>query len=239
MLSLKAKIREKVGKGLKELRKNKVLPAVLYGPEIKNLSLEIDEKEFEEVYGEAGESSLVSLEVLDPSGRTRVGENPSKKWQVLIHQTARDPVKGKFLHVDFYHPSSRKEVEAEIPLVFEGEPPAVKELGGTLVKEIQAVEVKGLAQNLPREIKVDVRGLKRFEDRISIGDLKVPEGIKILREPDEMVANVVPPVEEEEEEVAAKEAEKEEEEKTEEEGEKPEEEKKEEEKKKKEEKSKR
>lgn len=215
MLSLKAKIREKVGKGLKELRKNKVLPAVLYGPEIKNLSLEVDEKEFEKVYGEAGESSLVSLEV---------GENPPKKWQVLIHQTARDPVKGKFLHVDFYHPSSRKEVEAEIPLVFEGEPPAVKELGGTLVKEIQVVEVKGLAQNLPREIKVDVGGLKTFEDRISIGDLKIPEGIKILRESDEMVANVAPPVEEEEEKVAVEEAEKEEEEKAEE-KEKPEEDK--------------
>ncbi len=208
MLSLKAKIREKVGKGLKELRKNKVLPAVLYGPEIKNLSLEVDEKEFEEVYGEAGESSLISLEV---------GENPPKKWQVLIHQTARDPLKGKFLHVDFYHPSSRKEVEAEIPLVFEGEPLAVKDLGGTLVKEIQVVEVKGLAQNLPREIKVDVGGLKTFEDRISIGDLKIPEGIKILRESDEMVANVAPPVEEEEEEVVAEEAEKEKEEKAEEE----------------------
>jgi len=212
MLSLKAKIREKVGKGLKELRKNKVLPAVLYGPEIKNLSLEVNEKEFEKVYGEAGESSLISLEV---------GENPPKKWQVLIHQTARDPLKGKFLHVDFYHPSSRKEVEAEIPLVFEGEAPAVKEMGGTLVKEIQVVEVKGLAQNLPREIKVDVGRLKRFEDRISIGDLKVPEGIKILRESDEMVANVAPPVEEEEE-VPAEEAEKEEEKA--EEGEKPEEE---------------
>ena len=222
MLSLKAKIREKVGKGLKELRKNKVLPAVLYGPEIKNLSLEVDQKEFEKVYGEAGKSSLISLEVLDPSGRTRVGKNPPKKWQVLIHETARDPLKGKFLHVDFYHPSSRKEVEAEIPLVFEGEAPTVKELGGTLVKEIQVVEVKGLARNLPREIKVDVRGLKRFEDRISIGDLKVPEGIKILRESDEMVANVAPPVEEEEE-VPAEEAEKEKE-KAEEEGEKPEEE---------------
>ncbi len=210
MLSLKAKIREKVGKGLKELRKNKVLPAVLYGPEIKNLSLEVEEKEFEKVYEEAGESSLVSLEV---------GKNPPKKWQVLIHEIARDPVEGKFLHVDFYHPSSTKEVEAEIPLVFEGEPLAVKELGGTLVKEIQAVEVKGLARNLPREIKVDVGGLKTFEDRISIGDLKIPEGIKILRESNEMVANVAPPVEEEEEEVPAKEAEKPEEEKTEEEGE--------------------
>lgn len=213
MLSLKAKIRKKVGKGLKELRKNKVLPAVLYGPEIKNLSLEVEEKEFEEVYGEAGESSLVKLKIKNQ--KSKIDE-----VDVLIHQIARDPVEGKFLHVDFYHPSSTKEVEAEIPLVFEGEPPAVKELSGTLIKEIQVVEVKGLAQNLPREIKVEVGGLKTFEDRILVGDLKIPEGIKILRESDEMVANVVPPTEEEEEEAPAKEAEKEEGEKAEEEGEK-------------------
>ncbi|MBZ9572773.1 50S ribosomal protein L25 [Patescibacteria group bacterium] len=208
MLSLKAKIREKVGRGIKELRKNKVLPAVLYGPEIENLSLEVPEKDFEKIYQEAGESSLVKLKIKNE--KSKIDE-----VDVLIHQIAKDPVKGKFLHVDFYHPSSRKEVEAEVPLVFEGEAKACKELGGTLVKEIQAVEVKGLAQNLPREIKVDISGLRTFEDRILIGDLKIPEGVKVLRSPREIVANVAPPTKEEEE-VPAEEAEKPTEEKAEE-----------------------
>ena len=201
MLNLKAEIRDKFGRQAKTLKREGFLPAILYGPEIKNLPLKIDEKEFEKVYGEAGESSMINLKV--KTQKSKVNEVP-----VLIKEISRDPLSGKYLHVDFYHPSIRKEVEAEIPLVFEGEPKACKELGGTLVKEIQQVQVKGLAQNLPREIRVDVGWLKTFEDRILIGDLKVPEGVKILRESDEVVANVVPPAKEEKEEVAAEEAKK-------------------------------
>ena len=184
MLSLKAKIRKNFSKQTRVLRKKGIIPAVLYGAEIKNLFLEIDRKEFEDVYRQAGESSLISLEV------------EGKKFPVLIHQTARDPIKEEFLHIDFYHPSTKKKVEAEIPLVFEGEAPAVKELGGVLEKAIQIVEVKGLAQDLPREIKVDVSNLKTFEDRVLIEDLKIPEGIKILKDAKEIVVHVVPPKEE-------------------------------------------
>ena len=189
MIELKAQIRDKFGQKTKSLRKQGIIPAVLYGAGIKNIPLQVDEKEFGRVFQEAGESSLISLEV----------EGKNKKVQVLIHDIARDPLTGKILHVDFYHPSAKKEVEAEIPLVFEGEAPAVKDLGGTLVREIQTIEAKGLAQNLPREIKVDIGGLKTFEDRILIKDLKVPEGVKILREPEEIVALVTPPEKEEEE----------------------------------------
>lgn len=187
MVQLKAKIRNKFGRQTKALRKQGLLPAVLYGEGIKNLSLQVPEKVFERVYQEAGESSLVSLEV------------GGKKFDVLIHQTARDPVTDKFLHVDFFHPSAKKKIEAEIPLVFEGLAPAVKDLEGVLVKEIQVVEVKGLAQNLPREIEVNVSSLKTFEDRVLIKDLKVPSGVEILRAGDEIVAHVTKPTKEVEE----------------------------------------
>ena len=107
MVSLKAKIRENFGRKTKSLRKKGVLPAILYGIGIDNLPIEVDEKEFEEVYKEAGGSSLISLEVDD------------KKYQVLIHGFDKDPLRGKILHVDFYHPSSYKEVTAEVSFVFE------------------------------------------------------------------------------------------------------------------------
>ena len=187
MVLLKAKTRDKVIRKNHSIRKQGFIPAVLYGAEIKNLSIEVDQKEFEDVYKEAGESSLISLEI----------EN--KKFSVLIHQLARDPITGKFLHVDFYHPSSKKKVEAEIPLIFEGEAPAVKELGGTLEKGIQVVEVKGLAQDLPREIKVNVENLKTFEDRVLIKDLEIPERVEVLKDSDEIVVHVTPPGKVEEE----------------------------------------
>jgi large subunit ribosomal protein L25 len=187
MLSLSAKIRKDLGKKVKNLRKKGILPAVLYGPKIKPQSLEINLKEFEKIYQEAGESSLISLEI------------DIKKWPVLIHRVQCDSLTEKPIHVDFYHPSLKEEIEARVPLIFEGEAPAVKELGGTLVKNISEIEVKAIPTELPKEIKVDVSGLKTFGAHILVKDLVVPKGVKILRNPDEILAFVAPPEKVEEE----------------------------------------
>jgi len=189
MLNLSAKIRKEVGRNTNPLRAEGKLPAVLYGPNVKNLSLELDYKSFEKVYQEAGESSLVSLKV----------KGEKKDYQVLIHDIQKDPLTGNFLHVDFYQPSLTKKTEARVPLVFIGEPEAIKNLGGTLVKNIKEVEVKALPQNLPHEIKVNIEKLKTFEDHIKISDLEIPEGVEILKDPEEIVALVVPPTKVEEE----------------------------------------
>jgi len=188
MILLKAKIREKFGRKT-HYSHQELIPAILYGSEIKNFPLEIDRKQFEKVYKETGESSLISLQI--------EGEN-SKKFDVLIHDVEKDPLTKKILHVDFYCPSTKKEVKAEIPLVFERETPVVKELGGILIREIQTVIVKGLAQKLPREIKVNISKLKNFQDRILIKDLEIPEGITILKSPEEIVALIGLPEKEEE-----------------------------------------
>jgi large subunit ribosomal protein L25 len=188
MVSLSGKIRKIFGKKTKTLRKKGVLPAILYGPKIKNLPLEINLNEFEKIYNLAGESSLIDLKV----------EN-NKKFSVLIHHIEYDPLTGKPLHIDFYQPSLKEKVKIMVPLIFEGEAPAVKELGGTLIKNISEIEVKALPQNLPHEIKVNIEKLKTFEDNILIKDLKVPEGVQILREEKDIVAQVVPPEKVEEE----------------------------------------
>ena len=169
-----------------------MLPAVLYGVGIDNLSLKVSEKEFERVYEEAGESSLIDLRVDD------------KKYQVLIHDIAQDSVRDNFLHVDFYHPSSHKKVIVEVSLIFEGEEKVQKNLGGNLIKEIQAVEVKGLPQDLPKEIKVDITSLRDIGDKILIKDLKIPENIEVLNKPEEVVV-VVTALEKFEEEIPVKE----------------------------------
>ena len=161
---------------MKKLRSKGILPAVLYGPKTETASLEVDEKEFEKVFQGAGESSLISLEV------------GHKKFLVLIHAIEIDPISKKPIHVDFYQPRMDEEITAAVPLVFEGESLAVKELGGTLVKNIHEVEVKALPQNLPHEIKVNIEKLRTFEDNILIKDLIVPKEVKILKGPEEIVA---------------------------------------------------
>jgi len=211
MLTLSAKIRKELGKKAKVLREKGILPGVLYGPKMKTAtSIEINLKEFEKIYKDAGESSLITLVIakgkdeakasspsleVDPS----TGSGQAKKFLVLIHEMARDPLTNKLLHVDFYQPSLEKEVAVTLPLVFEGEALAVKDSGGTLVKNISEIEVKALPQNLPHEIKVNIENLKTFADNVKILDLKLPEGVKVQRGPEEIVAHVLAPVKVEEE----------------------------------------
>jgi large subunit ribosomal protein L25 len=194
MISLKVKIRKEVGKKVKKLREKDILPAVLYGPEIKeSINLSVDIKEFYEIYKQAGESSLISLEV---SSET---EAKPQKFLVLIRFAKKDPLSEQVIHADFFQPSLKKEIQTHIPMVFEGESLAVKDLEGTLIKNIQELEIKALPQNLPHEIKVNIDCLKTFEDNILIKDLVVPENVTVLKEPEEMVASVVPPAKVEEE----------------------------------------
>jgi len=187
MISIKAEKREDFSNKVKKLRKQGIMPAVLYGPKIDNLFIKINSKEFEELYKKAGESTLISLEV---------GE---KKFSVLIHEIKKDPITGKLIHADLYQPILTEKVEANVPIVFEGEPLAVKELGGTLVKEIQEVVVKALPQNLPHEIKVNVENLQTFEDEILIKDLHIADNVEIQKNANEVVAIVTPPQKVEEE----------------------------------------
>ncbi len=190
MLSLSAKVRKDFGKKVRILRQRDILPAVLYGSKIKKTqSLELDYKAFEKVYKTAGESSLISLEI----------EGEDKKIPVLIHEIQKNPLTGKISHIDFYQPSLEEKTVVKIPIVLEGISPAVKESGGTLVKYISEVEVKALPQNLPKEIKVNVENLNTFEDNILIKDLKLPEGVEILRNSNDIVASVLPPEKVEEE----------------------------------------
>ncbi len=180
MLQLSAKIRKETKKKVKNLREKGIIPGILYGHKTKNTSLEVSLKEFDKIFSQAGESSLISLEI------------DSKKFPVLIHQIQKHPVSGDIIHIDFFQPSLEEEIVAKVPLVYEGTPPAIKDLGGTFIKNLSEIDVKALPQNLPHEIKIDISSLKTFEDNILIKDLKLPPGVKVLKENDVILAFVAP-----------------------------------------------
>ncbi len=193
MLTLSAKIRNKDEK-IKLPKKENILAGVLYGPEIKNITVILDLKEFKKIYSQAGESSLLSLEE-----KSSEDTKKTSKFSVLVHDIQFDPISGEPKHVDFYQPVLTKEVEVSVPIVFEGESSAVKDLAGTLVKEIQELRVKALPKDLPHEIRVNINSLKNFYDKILIKDLSLPDTVKIQKKLDEILATVVPPAKVEEE----------------------------------------
>ncbi len=166
----------------KKDRNGELISAVLYGSGVENTLIKINAKDFDKIFKEAGESALVSLE----------SETDKDKYSVLIHEVQKNPLTGKIIHVDFYQPDLREEVEVSVPLIFEGMPPAVKELGGTLVKNFSELEVKALPNKLPHDIKINVEVLKTFDDAITIGDLIVPKDVTVIGDPEEIIALVIP-----------------------------------------------
>jgi large subunit ribosomal protein L25 len=172
MISLSAKIRKEIGRKTSLLKKAGKIPAVVYGHKIKNVLLEVDYKNFQKVLREAGESSLIELNI----------EGEKEKRPVLVHELQKDHVTDKFIHIDFFQASLKEEVEVNVPIVFTGISLAVKYLG--------ELEVKALPQNLPHEIKVSIDGLNTFEDHILVKDLILPKDIKVLLKPDEIVVSV-------------------------------------------------
>lgn len=189
MIKLSAKIRKETGKKTRAIKESGKIPAVVYGHGVKNVLLEIDYREFQDIFKEAGESSLIELNI----------EGEKEKRPVLVHEIQKDPVTDKFIHIDFFQASLKEEVQVKVSLVLEGVSLAVKDLGGTLVKNISEIEVKALPQNLPHEIKISISGLNTFEDHILVKDLILPPGVKASAKPDEIVVSVAPPAKVEEE----------------------------------------
>ncbi len=204
MLELLVKLRPETGRGNKQIRKQGFIPAILYGRKIKNLALSVKAQDFEKVYQEAGESTLIKLKIEEDQNKAKSakGGSPSKDGQaapggkervVLIHEIANDPVSDEPIHIDFYQVKMDEPIKAEVPLVFVGESPAVKEATGVLVKNIQSLEVEALPQDLPHQIEVDISSLKTVDNKIHIKDLKLSAGVKTEVQPEEVVVLVILP----------------------------------------------
>jgi len=172
------------------LRQQGKVPAILYGKEVKPLKLALDKKEFLSIFKGAGESSLVSLKV--------PGDEEARL--ILFKEPQLNPITGEIIHCDLYQIKAGEKLHTEIPLEFVGEPPAVKERGGVLLTNKTELEIECLPRDLPSEIEVDLSNLKNIEDRITVEQLKLPKGIRVLDSPEEVVVVISPPREEEVEE---------------------------------------
>jgi len=191
MLTLKAESREVTG-NLETLRAAGKVPAVFYGSKEKNTTaIAVENGEFVKVFREAGESAVITL------------DTPAGKKGVLVHEVQVDPVTSKTIHIDFYVVDQTKEVEVAIPIEFVGVAPAVKELGGVLVKVMHELEIKALPQDLPAHIEVDISKLTDFGSSVAVKDITLPKGVTATANPDDAIVNTSEAKEEEIEEVPA------------------------------------
>ncbi len=185
-IELEAQMRTILGGKVKALRESGYLPAVLYGKGQKPLSLQMPVKAFQKVFKEAGESTLVYLNV------------DKQAYPTIIHDVARDLLKGDVIHADFYKVRLDEKIKTKVPVVFEGESPAVKGEGGIFVRNINELEVEAFPQDLPHEIKVDISSLLKFGDHILVKEVNVGPKVKVLAEEDAILALVQQPKTQEE-----------------------------------------
>ncbi len=182
-IELVAEKRTASGKKNRELRAKGIVPAVVYGRGVKSEPLELESKTIERVYRTAGGNKIISL---------KVGEGRARN--VLIHDVQHGRTQGQLTHVDFYVVRMDEVLTAEIPLHFTGESDAVYKGEGTLVKNLEMIEVECLPGDLPEAVEVDISGLDDFEKTITLADLKVPAGVKFTEEDmDVIVAKVEAP----------------------------------------------
>ena len=190
--SLKAEERTVLGKKVKKLRREGLLPGNVYGKGLPSYSLQVKLPEFEAIYKEVGETSLVDLSY------------NSKTKPVLIKNLQKNYTTNTLLHVDFYQVNLKEKVKATIQVVLTGEAKAVTEKVGVLLQNQTDVEVEALPDSLPENIEISVEALAEVGDQVTVGDLKAPEGVEILTDPAQTVAKISEPkVEEPEPEEAA------------------------------------
>lgn len=193
-VNLEVKQRESRGKEkAKKLRKNGIVPAVVYGAGEEALPLEVNLKDLNALFkATKGENVIINLNIDD-------GKLESRK--VLLREVQKDPVWDNVLHVDFQHISLTEKITVKIPIHLVGLSTGVKNQGGILEHVLRELEIKCLPTEVPQHIDVDVTELK-IGDAIHVKDLKL-EKVEILTDPDRSIVTVVPPTVFKEPEVAA------------------------------------
>jgi large subunit ribosomal protein L25 len=176
--TLEAQARTITGKKVGQLRRAGLVPAVVYGSSTQAFNVQIPYRALQATLLKAGGTHLIHITV------------DGKATPVLAREVQRDVMRGEIMHVDFLAVDMSQTIRAEVPVVFIGEPAAVKLGVGVLVMLAQTLEIEALPGDLIDRIEVDVTGLKSFNDAIHVADLKLGSKVTVIAGADEMLARI-------------------------------------------------
>jgi len=184
-LSLHAEERKILGKKVKNLRKEGLLPAHVFGKGLDTKHVSVDRKTFLKTFKEAGETGLIDLKI-----------GAEKIRPVLVRGVQYDPVSGQPVHIDFYQVDLSQKVKVSVPLVLIGDQPESVHLGETIVLQtLNELEVEALPTDLVEKIEVDINSLKNIDDAITVGQLKFDKDkLTIHASSEEIVVKLAPAV---------------------------------------------
>ncbi|MDK2823051.1 MAG: large subunit ribosomal protein [Clostridia bacterium] len=176
-----------LGKGaLNRMRKEGVLPAVVYGKKVGTVPVSVVKKDLIGILNNHGTNAILNLIIA------------GKPIQAMIKEIQSHPVTGHYWHVDFAEISLDQEIRTEVQINFTGEPQGIKE-GGIIQYGDTTVEIECLPEDIPGSFTMDISKLK-IGDKLTVGDIKTENNVKILSEPEQILISVIPPVMDDEDE---------------------------------------
>lgn len=179
--SIKSVARNLFGRKVKQLRKDGLTPANIFGKKIKSKAISLKTAELKDIYSKAGETQMVDLD-----GKP-----------VLISNMQLDPVSDQILHVDLRQVDLSEKISAKIPVEISGESPAEKQGIGTVVQQMNEIEVEALPTDLPEKIEIDSSNLIEVDQIIFVKDIKLGSKVSLVSDSEQIVVKVEPPQKEE------------------------------------------
>ena len=168
-LTLKLDEREVHGKKVAKLRRDGLVPAVVYGPGIDPISVQVEDGVFTRLYRQAGTYTPVHLII------------GTKKKIAMIKDVDRDPVRGSIRHVSFHAVKANEPVVAEVPIHLTGEGESEAEKNGLIILQaLDKIEVKALPMDLPEAIEISTVALKEAGEKVTLGDATLPDGVEFV-----------------------------------------------------------
>jgi len=184
---LKAEKRLLTGSKVKKLRRQGVVPANVFGHTIKSQAIQVSEVEFNRIYKDAGETSLIWLKV----------EGEDKERPTLVKGLTNNPTTGKKYHVDFHQVNLKERVTANVPVEIVGDAQIVKDGLAVLDVNLHEIEVEALPTDIPESVIFDVSILKEIGDNLKLSDVKLPTEVTVLTDLDSVVVALGAPQKEE------------------------------------------
>ena len=184
---LKADKRTVLGSKVKQLRRQGIVPANLFGKTIPSQAIQVNAVEFNRAYKEAGETSLIWVKV----------EGEDKERPTLVTGVSRNPMTGVKNHIDFHQVNLKEKVTANVPVEIIGESELVASNAAVLSQSLNEIEVEALPTDIPESITFDISSLKEIGDHLKISDAKVGSEVEIKTDPEQVVIALQEPMKEE------------------------------------------
>ncbi len=177
-VTLDAQPRSEVGKSVRKLRKEGLIPANIFGQDFKSRSIKITLKDFIIAYKHAHETGIIYVNLEKESVPT------------LVTTLQKDPIRGSILHIDFRKVNLKQKIETHVPILIVGDEEAITKLGGELITQHDEILIEALPSDIPQNIEIDISTLTEIGSMIKISDLPKSEGYEIKEEPETVIVSV-------------------------------------------------